>query len=102
MTRRPHLFPCLIAAAFLIAALGKWPYGYYLLLRWVTCACAAFTAAATYDGKRAPWTWLFGVVALLFNPIIPVYLSRQIWQPTDALAALLFLVRAALPIARIG
>jgi hypothetical protein len=31
LTNRPHLIPALIAGAFLLGALAKWPYGYYVL-----------------------------------------------------------------------
>ena len=30
----------------------------------------------------------FGLLAVLFNPIIPVHLSREIWAPIDMAAAL--------------
>jgi hypothetical protein len=33
--------------------------------------------------KRIAWTWIFGVLAVLFNPIAPVYLQRATWQIID-------------------
>ncbi len=39
-------------------------------------------------------TWLFGFIALLFNPLIPIHLSREIWQPIDVICALLFVIAA--------
>jgi hypothetical protein len=99
VSRRPHLVPCLIAAAVLLGALGGWPYGYYTLLRWVTCAAAVFVAVAVYDWKRTAWVWVFGFVAVLFNPLVPVHLSREIWQPIDVVTAVLF-TAAALALSR--
>lgn len=32
------------------------------------------------------WAWVFGLLAILFNPIIPVYLQRQSWQIFDYVA----------------
>jgi len=31
-----------------------------------------------------------GFIALLFNPLIPVYLTREIWAPIDLGLAVLF------------
>ena len=95
MHRRPHLIPCAIAAAFLVGALARCPYGYYILLRWVTCASAVYVAFAAHEWKRFAWVWLFGVVALLFNPLVPVHLSRGVWQPIDVATALLFVAAGA-------
>jgi hypothetical protein len=30
-----------------------------------------------------PWVWIFGVLAALFNPILPVHLQRDTWQIVD-------------------
>ena len=34
----------------------------------------------------------FGAIALLFNPILPVYLSRQVWRLPDLMAGVLFIL----------
>ncbi len=92
LQKRPHLVPCLVAAGMLVGCLGKWPYGYYTLLRWVVCGVACFTAWQAFEWKRIGWVWLAGFVALLFNPLIPVHLSREIWVPVDLLVAVFFIV----------
>lgn len=89
-SQRPHLIPALITAAMLFAALAEWPYGYYQVLRWVTCAAAVFVAFVAYDWQKLWATWLFGFIAFLFNPLIPIHLSRELWQPIDLICALLF------------
>jgi len=94
MHRRPHAIPCVIAAAFLLGALARWPYGYYTLLRWVTCAGAVYVALTAQGWKHIVWVWVFGFVAVLFNPLVPVHLSREIWQPIDVAAAALFVAAA--------
>jgi hypothetical protein len=87
LARRPHLVPVIISAAMLVAALGKWPYGYFVLMRWVLCSSAVFVAVVAYGSRRHWGTWLYGLVALLFNPAIPVRLSRGTWRPLDVVAA---------------
>jgi len=90
MNKRPHLIPALIAASLLLLALAPLPYGYYQFLRWVTCGVAVFIAVEGYRWRRIWAIWLFGIVAVLFNPILPIYLTKEIWQPIDVVSALLF------------
>lgn len=92
LSRRPHAVPALIAAVMLVGALGRWPYDYYKLLRWVTCAAAVFVAYQGYAWKQLWATWLFGSVTVLFNPFAPIHLTRQVWQPIDAGTALVFVL----------
>ena len=83
----------LVPAALLVAALDPWPYGYYTALRIVVCIAAAWLAVLVYrrDNGVGPWSIAFGLAALLFNPVIPVELSRDIWTVFVGMAAL-FLV----------
>ncbi|HUW19431.1 MAG TPA: DUF6804 family protein [Sedimentisphaerales bacterium] len=94
MKRRPHLIPALIAALMLVGALERWPYGYYQLLRLVVCGVGVFVAYMAYNWKKLWVTWVFGFVALLFNPLVPIHLSREIWQPIDLICAISFTVVA--------
>jgi hypothetical protein len=90
--KRPHLIPAIIAAVMLLGALGRWPYGYYQLVRWVTCGAAVWIAFLAYDWRKQWASVLFGIVAVLFNPLLPIHLTREIWQPIDFLCAVLFIV----------
>ncbi len=92
MEKRPHLIPALIVAIMLLVAVAPLPYGYYQFLRWVTCGVAAFIAVKGYTWKQTWATWLFGAVAVMFNPILPIYLTREIWRPIDLAVALLFVL----------
>ena len=68
------------------------PIGYYTFLRLVVTAAAAYIAYQTYQkDKQSGWLWIFGLVALLFNPLIPIYLDKEIWMVIDLAAAVLFL-----------
>jgi hypothetical protein len=92
----------LIPIALLFIAIEKMPYGYYTFTRIVVCGFAVFFAFVAWeDGPVSRlWSAIFGLLAVLFNPIIPIYLSRGTWFYFDLLAASLF--AAHLLVVRIG
>ena len=56
------------------------PYEYYILLRWICCAAFAYLTVQAYSLKKDGWVWILGFVAVLYNPIVSVHLSREIWS----------------------
>jgi hypothetical protein len=56
---------------------------FYTLLRWVCCAAFVYSAITAFQMKRIAWTWVFGILAVLFNPIAPVYLQHATWRIID-------------------
>lgn len=95
LVKRPHLIPAAIAALLLFGALGHWPYGYYQLLRFVVCGISIYIAFMAYKWQELYAMSLFGLIAVLFNPFIPIHLPREIWWPIDITSALLFAAVAA-------
>jgi hypothetical protein len=91
-TTRPHAIPAVIAALALFAALAELPYGYYTLLRLVVCGTGAYTAFVMYGWRRTGLAWLFGFIAVLFNPVVTVHLSRGLWQPIDLACGICFVL----------
>ena len=79
----------LVAAAMLLVALGDLPYGYYTLLRFVVCCVATYGAFRAYEAGAEAWVGMLGGTALLFNPVLSVYLARETWAVVDALTAAL-------------
>jgi len=90
----PTIIPHLVAAGMLFLALARWPYGYYSLLRWVVCGAAVYGGWLAYEGQRKWLLGLFIPVGLLFNPLVPIHLTRQGWAPIDFIVGTLFLVSA--------
>lgn len=75
----------------LFGAIVEWPYGYYVLLRWITCITSILVAFQAFE-KNIDWVKVvFIVIAILFNPLFPIYLSRSIWIPLDIITAVLFI-----------
>jgi len=94
LEKRPHLIPTAIVALMLFGALGYWPYGYYQLLRFVVCGVSVYVAFMSYQWQKLWAAWLFGFIAFLFNPIIPIHLPREVWQMIDIICAFLFVAVA--------
>jgi hypothetical protein len=92
LEKRPHIIPCIIAAVMLLLALAPWPYGYYQLLRFAVCGAAVYVAVTAYNWQKIWAIYLFGFTAILFNPLISIYLSREIWQPIDIICGTLFII----------
>lgn len=80
------------AALLLLIAVGRLPYAYYEFLRWaITVASVWLTVIATQNDKNA-WALALIPTAILFNPIVPVYLTKAIWTPLNLLAAVVLLI----------
>jgi len=77
------------------------PYGYFSLLRVVVCGCSAYLAWLLFESEKIGWAVALGGVALLFNPFLPVYLTRGIWQVLD-LAAAVVMVASAVTLGKKG
>ncbi len=69
-------------------------HDFYVLLRWVCCGVFAYSAFTAFRMKRAAWAWTFGILAVLFNPLAPVYLQRATWQIIDSGAIVLIVIAA--------
>lgn len=88
--------PGIIAAVMLFLASAPWPYGYYQLLRLAICGIAAYFTFTALHQQKTWATWLFGFIAALFNPLLPIYLTREIWMPIDIICGAMFIISSVL------
>jgi len=85
--------PQVVASGMLLWALyPDNPYGYYILLRWVCCGVFAYLAYQAAEYERQGWIWILGITALIYNPIIRVHLSREIWNIVNIATVVIALV----------
>ena len=80
-------------APIVVMAIGvlPMPYGYYSLSRLVVCACAVYFAIASKSQNQDVFIWVFGALAVLYNPIIPVHLyEKEIWMVVNLVTAAVF------------
>ena len=76
----------------LLAIPPIWPYGYFMLLRVVICASSGYMAYVGFNKGKDVWIWIFVVIAILFNPILPIHLGKDIWAIVDVIVAGIFMV----------
>jgi len=83
-----------ISAGMLFLGAAPLPYGYYMLLRLVACGVFAFAAFIAFDRKSKVLPWVYGLLAVLFNPIIKIHLPKEVWAFVDVAAGILLLATA--------
>lgn len=83
----------IIAVAFLFLALfDGWPYGFFTLLRFVVFASTAYIVWIAYEQKKEKWVWIFGFLAVLFNPFIVIHLNRELWSIIDFVVGVFMII----------
>ena len=83
----------LIAATFLLLALfDGWPYGFFTLLRFVVFTTTSYVAWMAYEQQKEKWVWIFGFLAVLFNPFIVIHLNRELWSFIDIIVAVFMII----------
>ncbi|MDP3043179.1 MAG: hypothetical protein Q8N21_02140 [bacterium] len=79
--------PAIIAIIALLLTFIDWhSYGYYTLMKFVVTGVAAYYVYYIYEvvKKQDFWFWGLAVIAILFNPIIPIYLGdKDLWMAID-------------------
>lgn len=80
------MVPAIGAIIILLLTFFDFPYGYYVFLRWVITGVAIYYAYYIYSVKSEMdiWFWTLAVIAIVFNPIIPIYLkNKSTWGIID-------------------
>ena len=85
--------PIAIICSFLLfIAVLNLPIQYYTFLR-IIIFIGAILVIPAFIKKHLILVVTFGIIAVLFNPIIPIYLYvKDYWIPIDIISALLFLL----------
>lgn len=83
----------IVAEIMLILAIPAiWPYGYFQLLRWVVAIVAVYNAYLAYESKNNKWVLIMGAIAVLFNPIAPIFLQKETWVILDLIVGVFFVL----------
>ena len=76
-----------LAVGFLVLAVLPLPYGYYTLLRLIAFGVFGWAAYISFDRNEEILPWIFIVLALIYNPIIKIYLPKETWTVINLLSA---------------
>ncbi len=73
------------AVLLIIAPLISFPYSFYTLLRLIVSVTAGFIIYHSYKVAEEvnEISIIFALILILYNPIVPVHLSREIWMPIN-------------------
>lgn len=87
-------FVLLTNAIILFIAILQMPGGYYDFLRIAVTVGALLAIISEFKNGFNGWIVAFAILAVLFNPIEPIYLyKKSAWFLIDLLGGLTFLLR---------
>ena len=81
-----------IAIFFLLFATQKLPYSYFTMLRLIVCAVSIYHCFLSVRLHNGLFAVVFGLVVLIYNPAIPIFLKRATWEPIDVVTAISFFI----------
>lgn len=82
----------LLLVILLLLCLAPMPYGYYILIRYVSMVVFGFMAYRYVKENKVVLAVTFGALALLFQPFFKFALGRTMWNIVDVLVAILLIV----------
>jgi len=88
----------MVTAVLLFVAIGQWPYSFYMFVYLVAFACGSYMAVLAFKAQK-PWPGcVFILLAILFNPVARIYMTREAWECADLVMGLLLVAAAAAPL----
>lgn len=82
-----------VCGLLLFLATANLPIGFYTFLRIVVSVVSILAIVDSNNRNNGLFTVLFGILLIIFNPLIPVYLqNKDYWMPIDVISGLLCFV----------
>ncbi|MBT9605031.1 DUF6804 family protein [Microbacterium sp.] len=94
--QRNALAPGLIAAAALFVAPALLDSDWFTVVRFIVAILALIVASFAYQERQLWWMPAFGVIAIVWNPVIPIPAEGPVWVAAQPVAAVVFLVAGAI------
>lgn len=73
----------IILAILLFLCLFDLPYGYFQFVRFAALLGFAYLAYQANSENKDQEMWIYGVLAILFQPFFKIALGREIWNIVD-------------------
>jgi len=81
-----------ILSILLFLCLLKMPYGYYQLVRFIASVFFAFLSYQGYQKNDNSYSYIFAVLAILFQPFLKIHLGKEIWDIIDVIVGVGLLI----------
>lgn len=82
----------LLASGMLFYGLSDHPYVSSALMRILICAVAVYCVFLANSERKSFWVLVFAAIFVLFNPVIPIHLNRQMWSVSSIASGSLLLL----------
>ena len=76
------------ASAAMVLAVIDFPYGYYQLLRFIGFFAFGIAAYISFSAGQKTIPYIWGFMAIIFNPFMKIYLGRELWMIVDVIAGI--------------
>lgn len=83
-----------VPVILLLIAIGDLDYSYYEMLRIIISILAIVFAIIIRSFDNIPLMTIMIIVAILFNPLFPIYLNKDMWIVLDFICSILFIISA--------
>jgi len=81
-----------VLAAIMFLCLLDMPYGYYQFVRFAAMVGFAYLAYQAKIENKDQEIWIYGALALLFQPFFKIALGRELWNIVDVLVGIGLLI----------
>lgn len=78
----------ILLSALLLLCLIDMPYGYYQFVRFTAMVVFAYLAYYSYENGSTLPAFVYGMLALLFQPFFKITLGRTLWNVADVVIAI--------------
>lgn len=82
-------------AVLMFGCLLNMPYGYYQLVRFIALVSFSLLAYQANQQSRSTEMFIYGALALLFQPFFKIALGRELWNIVDVVVGVGLLVSLA-------
>jgi uncharacterized membrane protein len=92
MNKQKNIIIGVSSAFLLLAGFDGWTYDFFVLLRFIVCVSGIYLAWLAYKTKQEKWIWIYGIIAVLFNPFLPLHFGRSTWAIIDIATAIFLII----------
>ncbi len=90
-TRAAFIIARCVAAGFVFYATARHSYNFYIVTRWIVFITSCYGLWLSRSRFWPSFAAVYGVLAVLFNPLLPFHFARPTWHNLDIAAGVILL-----------